>query len=231
MLEEGKYKYDLVFGGNLTCVLYRHSYPGYGLMRAGLMRAVMRRDLQPHRRTWYGQGRHLRSKAVLVQRHVPALAAQDLLKIFLLSYFYDHLGPFLAATSHPLTPLWHIGTFAKLAQMACDFAHHVSLNTPHRFPVSFLSFYALPQMPDTKPRTDPSAFIEAIKMSDTEVARRLNARFHTRSGVTYSPWTCIPIHCDFDIAPLASIPEESADSADVHESDSEEDEDDLPVQA
>ncbi|EIW59303.1 guanosine diphosphatase [Trametes versicolor FP-101664 SS1] len=41
-------------------------------------------------------------------------------KILLLSYFYDRLGPFLAATSHPLTPPLHVGTFAELAQTVCE---------------------------------------------------------------------------------------------------------------
>ncbi|KAL1937500.1 hypothetical protein VTO73DRAFT_13152 [Trametes versicolor] len=41
-------------------------------------------------------------------------------KILLLSYFYDRLGPFLAATAHPLTPPLHVGTFAELAQTVCE---------------------------------------------------------------------------------------------------------------
>ncbi|KAI0632268.1 nucleoside phosphatase family-domain-containing protein [Trametes polyzona] len=41
-------------------------------------------------------------------------------KILLLSYFYDRLHPFLAATAHPVTPPLHVSTFADLAKTVCE---------------------------------------------------------------------------------------------------------------
>ncbi|KAH9891797.1 nucleoside phosphatase family-domain-containing protein [Cubamyces lactineus] len=41
-------------------------------------------------------------------------------KILLLSYFYDRLAPFLAATTNALTPPLHISVFADLAKTVCE---------------------------------------------------------------------------------------------------------------
>ncbi|KAI0372315.1 hypothetical protein BV20DRAFT_964454 [Pilatotrama ljubarskyi] len=41
-------------------------------------------------------------------------------KILLLSYFYDRLQPFVAATTHAVTPPFHVSVFADLAKTVCE---------------------------------------------------------------------------------------------------------------
>ncbi|KAI0667683.1 nucleoside phosphatase family-domain-containing protein [Trametes maxima] len=41
-------------------------------------------------------------------------------KILLLSYFYDRLNPFLAATVNPVTPPVHVSMFGELAKTVCE---------------------------------------------------------------------------------------------------------------